>query len=141
MGAFPQSVRREIYKRDEGRCLLCGSAEDLQAHHINGDPTDRSLENGALLCHFDHSRLAHMTPGGPVARDFQRVLKHMVERRRINRRRFSTAVWIAREETSLRKRLGVLKALREPNQASLMAKPEAPDFPKRPVPFPVSSPV
>lgn len=54
--------RDDIFKRYLGKCALCGSTEDLEAHHIipySVDPEQGyNLENGILLCR-KHHKLAH----------------------------------------------------------------------------------
>jgi len=48
----------EVFKRDRHKCIICGSTEKLDAHHI----TDRKempnggyvLSNGATLCEIHH---------------------------------------------------------------------------------------
>jgi hypothetical protein len=49
---IPQAVRREVWRRDEGRCVDCGSKEKLEYDHIipysrGGSDTVRNLQ---LLC-------------------------------------------------------------------------------------------
>lgn len=50
--------RRNVLKRD-GKCVDCGSEDNLQAHHIShwfDDPINRiNLENGITLCVDCHS--------------------------------------------------------------------------------------
>ncbi len=50
--AIPSEVRREVWRRDEGRCVKCGSRENLEFDHIipvsrGGSNTARNIE---LLC-------------------------------------------------------------------------------------------
>ncbi|OQY98178.1 MAG: hypothetical protein B6D41_02670 [Chloroflexi bacterium UTCFX4] len=50
--AIPSHVRNEVWRRDEGRCVRCGSRENLEFDHIipvskGGSNTARNIE---LLC-------------------------------------------------------------------------------------------
>jgi len=50
--AIPKNVRMYVWQRDEGRCVECGSKENLEYDHIipfsrGGSSTDRNLQ---LLC-------------------------------------------------------------------------------------------
>jgi Holliday junction DNA helicase RuvB len=50
--AIPSEVRREVWRRDEGKCVKCGSRENLEYDHIipiakGGSNTARNIE---LLC-------------------------------------------------------------------------------------------
>ena len=50
--AIPSEVRREVWRRDEGKCVKCGSRENLEYDHIipvikGGGNTARNIE---LLC-------------------------------------------------------------------------------------------
>ena len=52
--------RKKIWKRDGGKCRLCDSKKELEAHHImtfGKYPLLRWDENnGILLCHKCHSK-------------------------------------------------------------------------------------
>jgi 5-methylcytosine-specific restriction endonuclease McrA len=47
-----QRVHERVLTRDEHRCTICGSTEDLEVHHViaaaDGGPT--TLENCVTLC-------------------------------------------------------------------------------------------
>lgn len=43
----------------EPKCALCGNAEHIHVHHINGDHTDNSIENLMWLCRKCHFNKAH----------------------------------------------------------------------------------
>lgn len=50
--AIPSEVRREVWRRDEGKCMKCGSQKNLEYDHIipvseGGSNTARNIE---LLC-------------------------------------------------------------------------------------------
>jgi hypothetical protein len=50
--AIPSAIRREVWRRDGGRCVKCGSRENLEYDHIipvskGGSNTARNIE---LLC-------------------------------------------------------------------------------------------
>jgi hypothetical protein len=53
--AIPESVRHEVWRRDEGRCVDCESREDLEFDHIiplskGGSNTARNLELRCESC-------------------------------------------------------------------------------------------
>ena len=55
--AIPSEVRREVWRRDQGKCVKCGSRENLEYDHIipvskGGSNTARNIE---LLCEI-HNR-------------------------------------------------------------------------------------
>ena len=55
--AIPADVRREVWRRDEGKCVKCGSRKNLEYDHIipvskGGSNTARNIE---LLCEV-HNR-------------------------------------------------------------------------------------
>ena len=58
----PQTNTGKLKKRlwKEGlkdqKCELCGYTENLELHHINGQPTDNRLENLQILCPNCHSQ-------------------------------------------------------------------------------------
>lgn len=55
--AFTSRVRKQIFKRDGGRCVVCGSTEHLQAAHIDhnrDNPNYNNPKNGRMLCIADH---------------------------------------------------------------------------------------
>ena len=61
---LPHEVRIEVWQRDSGRCVECGSQEDLEFDHIipsaiGGSSTARNLQ---LLC-GDCNRRKGMTLG------------------------------------------------------------------------------
>ena len=48
-----ESIRREVWLRDRGRCVTCGSRENLKLNHI-GPPSkggSTTADNLHLLCH------------------------------------------------------------------------------------------
>ena len=46
-----QKIRQAI-----GHCENCGSTQNLDIHHLNGDKHDHSLHNLTVLCHQCHMR-------------------------------------------------------------------------------------
>ena len=55
--AIPSAIRREVWRRDEGKCVICGSRKNLEYDHIipvskGGSNTARNIE---LLCEV-HNR-------------------------------------------------------------------------------------
>ena len=51
-GSIPESVRNEVWRRDRGRCAICGSNENLEFNLINPGSEDGSFatRNLHLLC-------------------------------------------------------------------------------------------
>jgi hypothetical protein len=50
---IPTDVKREVWKRDQGRCVLCGSSEDLHFDHVipySRGGSSSTVENIQLLC-------------------------------------------------------------------------------------------
>jgi hypothetical protein len=52
---IPESVRHEVWRRDRGRCVDCGSRENLEFDHIvpwskGGSNTARNLELRCEIC-------------------------------------------------------------------------------------------
>ena len=51
--------RKECLKRDNYRCVLCGSEEDLNVHHLSARNIDTennyNLDNLVTLCKFHHT--------------------------------------------------------------------------------------
>lgn len=58
--SIPNSVRREVFERDRGRCRRCSSTERLHCHHINfkSEGVDHSVHNLIVLCDRCH-KLVH----------------------------------------------------------------------------------
>lgn len=50
-------IKRLVRKRDGGRCVACGSRQDVDVHHIRFRSTGGkdSTENCALLCRVCHA--------------------------------------------------------------------------------------
>lgn len=59
------SVKKEIYdqviKRDNYRCKLCGTTENLQLHHIDGRGREltNDINNCVILCMHCHLEVVH----------------------------------------------------------------------------------
>ena len=49
---IPQSVRTHVFKRDKGRCVVCGAIDNLHFDHIIPDSLGGSIgpENVRVLC-------------------------------------------------------------------------------------------
>jgi 5-methylcytosine-specific restriction endonuclease McrA len=48
--------RVQIIERDEGRCGVCGSTENLEVHHIDGNPQNDDLDNLETRCRTHNPR-------------------------------------------------------------------------------------
>lgn len=54
---LPVKVKREVLERDEGKCVVCGSDENLHFHHINrfSKGGRNHVDNLTLLCAHCHA--------------------------------------------------------------------------------------
>lgn len=63
--------RQAVYNNCQGRCVLCGAEDHLEAHHIKSFkdcPEERNNPlNGILLCHKCHLRVHRA--GGAILLD------------------------------------------------------------------------
>ncbi len=52
-----RATRRQVLKRDDYRCTVCGATEHLEVHHIvaRADGGTNDLENLVTLCMACHS--------------------------------------------------------------------------------------
>ena len=50
-----------VFKRDSGKCRLCGTTKDLHLHHINGRGKDKTnnIDNCIMLCSHCHLEIVH----------------------------------------------------------------------------------
>jgi hypothetical protein len=58
----PEAVRRALYARDKGACVICGSSRFLELHHYvddyaNGCPTEYATL--AHVCSREHALITH----------------------------------------------------------------------------------
>jgi hypothetical protein len=51
---IPAKVRREVCRRANYACQMCGRLETPKYHHIDGDPSNPNLNNLILLCSHHH---------------------------------------------------------------------------------------
>jgi hypothetical protein len=74
---FSRNERDEIYKRDKGKCIFCGSEYQLTyAHLVPRSKSGRGIkENGALVC-LEH----HMTMDNPIGHQQVAESKSLKER-------------------------------------------------------------
>ncbi|WP_301663703.1 HNH endonuclease [Methanoculleus frigidifontis] len=52
-----KNARKSALERDGHCCAICGRAEELHVHHIDGDNTHDWLENLVTLCEHCHARV------------------------------------------------------------------------------------
>lgn len=52
---------QKVFKRDKGRCKLCGRSENLQLHHIHGRGKEltNDIDNCVMLCMNCHLNVVH----------------------------------------------------------------------------------
>lgn len=50
-----------VYTRDKGKCVICGSNELIQLHHINGRSKTKTndINNCVILCNNCHHNVVH----------------------------------------------------------------------------------
>ena len=50
------ALRKAVLKRDKGKCTICGlfAIKTNQVHHIDGNPSNNSMENLATICYECH---------------------------------------------------------------------------------------
>ena len=53
----PLPIRAEVKQRDENKCALCDSVDNLEVHHINGLKRDNNLDNLVTLCRKCHRKI------------------------------------------------------------------------------------
>lgn len=53
-----EKIKRRLFKEGlkEQKCEICGYTENLELHHINGNPTDNRIENLQILCPNCHAK-------------------------------------------------------------------------------------
>jgi 5-methylcytosine-specific restriction endonuclease McrA len=75
--------RRKCLNAKGEECVECGSAEEIEVHHIDADRWNNRLENLVPLCHDCHMKvhngadgyehwteqIKHHPPGGPVSEE------------------------------------------------------------------------
>lgn len=51
----------QVFKRDKGKCQLCGTSQNLQLHHILGRGKDltNDINNCIMLCENCHLNVVH----------------------------------------------------------------------------------
>lgn len=53
--SIPQSVKKKVYERDNGRCIICGRSGAPNAHYISRAHSGLGIEeNIVTLCHECH---------------------------------------------------------------------------------------
>lgn len=61
---IPQAVKREVWRRDRGRCILCGSGEAMpSAHFISRAEGGLGVEENIVTlcrdCHDEYDKTTH----------------------------------------------------------------------------------
>ncbi len=62
---IPAKVKREVFRRANNACQVCGKLETPKIHHIDRDPSEPNLNNLILLCP-EHHDLADRNVYPPV---------------------------------------------------------------------------
>ena len=47
-------LRRQVHILYDHTCVICGSADNLQVHHVDGDKRNDDISNLMLLCCWCH---------------------------------------------------------------------------------------
>ena len=76
-----ETFRREIFERDGWRCVICGKAGRLEAHHIKpledgGEPF--AMTNTATYCRDCHIA-SHRPPPRPGVEAWRTLLRELVD--------------------------------------------------------------
>ncbi len=73
-------TRKEVYKRDDYMCALCGGTRGLQVHHVTARSQggSNSLHNLITLCHICHAN-AHNNMMSVCPHSFADIQQHIVE--------------------------------------------------------------
>lgn len=67
-----ESARERFSAEYEKRCDVCGSTENIEIHHRNGDPFDNRILNLVPLCEFHHRQAHKIVKRIEHARDIDR---------------------------------------------------------------------
>lgn len=60
-----RQLRAKVLKRDGHQCTRCGSVEQLEVHHMDGDPFHNATGNLMSLCRDCHNHVERASaPGG-----------------------------------------------------------------------------
>lgn len=75
-----KKLKEQTLKRDEGKCIICGSPEDLDMHHVDGIRSHNDGSNLVILCRMHHDMITHgISYYFPVPdKDFAEKLKQSV---------------------------------------------------------------
>ena len=55
-----QFLRNMVLQRDSSKCIRCGSKENIEVHHLDGDSNNSQLNNMATLCITCHHNLTDL---------------------------------------------------------------------------------
>lgn len=71
-----KEIYDEVFKRDYGRCRLCGTTLNLHLHHINGRGKDltNDINNCIMLCQHCHLEVVHKNQ-----KKYRPILKEMIK--------------------------------------------------------------
>lgn len=53
-----RELRVKVLRRDGYACTYCGSSEDLEIHHMDGDSSNNNLYNLVSVCRRHHQELS-----------------------------------------------------------------------------------
>ncbi len=70
--AIPKKVKEKVYKRDRGKCIICGAAGFPNAHYIRRSQLGKGIEqNIVTLCHICH----HEFDNGNKRKEYGCIIK------------------------------------------------------------------
>ena len=71
-----KEIYEEVFKRDKGRCRLCGTTLNLHLHHIDGRGKylTNNINNCIILCEHCHLDVVHKNQ-----KKYRPILKEMIK--------------------------------------------------------------
>lgn len=49
--------KKEVLKRDNNKCVICGNSENIIMHHIDGDISYNAMTNLIIVCKSCHTKI------------------------------------------------------------------------------------
>lgn len=73
-----------VYRRDKGRCRLCGISGQLELHHINGRGKNltNNIDNCVMLCYNCHHNVVHQNN-----KKYRKILNEIIGGKNVQNRR------------------------------------------------------
>ena len=74
------AVRELIRNRDDNKCQICDSKNNIQVHHIDFDNNNQNPQNLVSLCRTCHRIHTHRNRGTPYGKNMQLELTNVAEK-------------------------------------------------------------